>query len=64
VNDDKPPLEKFKEFVSEILTVPKEAVQKAEADRRAAFPPKPPAKDEDDEAGAEPGDAPKKRQAP
>jgi hypothetical protein len=50
--DDKPPLEKFKEFVSEILTVPKEAVQKAEADRRAMLPPKPPAtegKDADEE---------------
>jgi hypothetical protein len=46
--DDKPPIEKFKEFVSEILTVPKEAVQKAEADRRAAFPPKPPANDDED----------------
>ncbi len=41
-------IERFKRFVSEILTVTKEDVQKAEADRRAAFPPKPPAKDEDE----------------
>jgi len=46
VNDDQTALAKFKRFVSEILTVSKEDVQKAEADRRAAFPPKPPAKDE------------------
>jgi len=48
-DDDKPPLEKFKSFVSEILTVKKEDVRKAEADRRAAFPAKPPAKDEDED---------------
>lgn len=48
---DDTPLEKFKEFVSEILTVPKEAVQKAEDDRRAMTRPNPPQKDEDqDEA--------------
>jgi hypothetical protein len=45
-NEPRSPLERFKTFVSEILTVSKEDVQKAEADRRAAFPPKPPAKDE------------------
>jgi hypothetical protein len=44
--DNDSPLQRFKEFVSEILAVRKGDVQKAEADRRAAFPPKPPAKDE------------------
>jgi hypothetical protein len=50
MSNDKPPLEKFKRFVSEILTVSKEDVLKREAERRAAFPPKPPAKNEDAEA--------------
>lgn len=45
--DPHSPLDRFRLFVSEILTVTKEDVQKAEADRRAAFPPKPPAKDEE-----------------
>lgn len=39
------PLDKFKRFVSEILTVSKEDVQKAERGAKAAYPPqKPPAK--------------------
>jgi hypothetical protein len=37
-------LERFKAFVSEILTVSKEDAQKAEADRQAVLRPQPPAK--------------------
>ena len=44
------PLEKFKHFVSEILTVTKEDVQKREAERKAVFPPKPPANDDEGKA--------------
>jgi hypothetical protein len=45
------PLDRFKRFVSEILTVSKEDVQKAEADRRAVYPPpKPPVNDGEDES--------------
>lgn len=45
------PIEKFKEFVSEILTVSKEDVQKAERSAKAAYPPpKPPADSENNEA--------------
>lgn len=51
MSEEKTPLDKFKTFVSEILTVKKEDVQQAEAERRAAFPPKPPAKDEDQDEG-------------
>ena len=49
MSDDPNPLERFKQFVSEILTVKKEDVQKAEADRRAAYQPKPAAKDDAEE---------------
>jgi hypothetical protein len=50
MNEAKNPLERFKAFVSEILTVKKEDIDKAEADRRAAFPPKQPTKDDEDES--------------
>ena len=38
------PLDRFKRFVSEILTVSKEDVQKAEQGRQAVLRPQPPAK--------------------